>query len=211
MHFFQLSLTNRCLSSLSGIYIPQKCTKYVKIHFCFLQVLGLVGNFLVCFAVWRNPHMRTVTNYFIVNLALADFMVCLICLPPTVIGDVTETWYMGNVMCKIVQYLQVSQYVFFYYTACSHWAFALAFATISVDVCRYLPPQKKKKRNKIKEKKRFGLRPEAKNSYLCCHQRLLKTSFSEYYCTLKNNAHISIIRICQCDLNYILNYTHKIL
>ena len=53
--------------------------------------------------------MRTVTNYFIVNLALADFMVCLICLPPTVIGDVTETWYMGNVMCKIVQYLQVKQ------------------------------------------------------------------------------------------------------
>ena len=42
-----------------------------------------------------------------VNLALADFMVCLICLPPTMLDDVTETWYMGSIMCKIVKYLQV--------------------------------------------------------------------------------------------------------
>ena len=70
-------------------------------------IVGLVGNFLVCLAVWRNHHMRTVTNYFIVNLAIADFLVILICLPPTVLGDVTETWFMGKVMCKIVKYLQV--------------------------------------------------------------------------------------------------------
>ncbi len=72
---------------------------------CF--IVGLAGNFLVCFAVWRNHSMRTVTNYFIVNLALADFLVILICLPPTVLDDVTETWYMGSIMCRIVKYLQV--------------------------------------------------------------------------------------------------------
>ncbi len=27
--------------------------------------VGIVGNFLVCFSVWRNHSMRTVTNYFI--------------------------------------------------------------------------------------------------------------------------------------------------
>jgi hypothetical protein len=72
-------------------------------------IVGLVGNFLVCLAVWRNHHMRTVTNYFIVNLAIADFLVILVCLPPTVLGDVTETWFMGKIMCKIVKYFQVSQ------------------------------------------------------------------------------------------------------
>lgn len=71
-------------------------------------VVGVIGNFLVCFAVWRNQHMHTVTNLFIVNLAVADLMVILICLPPTVLGDVTETWYIGSVMCKIVMYSQVS-------------------------------------------------------------------------------------------------------
>lgn len=52
--------------------------------------------------------MRTVTNIFIVNLAVADFFVILFCLPPTVVWDVTETWFMGNAMCKIVLYFQVS-------------------------------------------------------------------------------------------------------
>lgn len=70
--------------------------------------VGLVGNALVCVAVYSNPSMRTVTNYFIVNLAVADFMVILFCLPPTVIWDVTETWFMGMALCKIVLYFQVS-------------------------------------------------------------------------------------------------------
>lgn len=70
-------------------------------------VVGIVGNSLVCVAVYRNHTMRTVTNYFIVNLALADLLVILICLPPTVLWDVTETWFFGMEMCKIVLYLQV--------------------------------------------------------------------------------------------------------
>ncbi|XP_035709237.1 orexin receptor type 1 isoform X2 [Folsomia candida] len=69
-------------------------------------VVGLVGNALVCVAVFRNTTMRTVTNLFIVNLALADFMVILFCLPPTVAWDVTETWFLGDAMCKVVLYFQ---------------------------------------------------------------------------------------------------------
>lgn len=70
--------------------------------------VGLVGNALVCIAVYKNRSMRNVTNYFIVNLAVADFMVILFCLPPTVVWDVTETWFMGTALCKIVLYFQVS-------------------------------------------------------------------------------------------------------
>lgn len=69
-------------------------------------VVGVLGNFLVCFVVWSDPKMRSVTNLFIVNLSVADFLVLLICLPTTVLGDVTETWYLGSAMCKVVQYLQ---------------------------------------------------------------------------------------------------------
>ncbi|XP_072948111.1 orexin/Hypocretin receptor type 1-like [Epargyreus clarus] len=69
-------------------------------------IIGLVGNTLVCVAVYRNHSMRTVTNYFIVNLAVADFMVILFCLPPTVLWDVTETWFLGPALCKILLYFQ---------------------------------------------------------------------------------------------------------
>lgn len=51
--------------------------------------------------------MRTVTNIFIVNLAVADFFVILLCLPPTVVWDVTETWFLGETLCKVVIYFQV--------------------------------------------------------------------------------------------------------
>lgn len=73
-------------------------------------IVGLIGNALVCLAVYRNHSMRTVTNYFIVNLAVADFMVILFCLPPTLVWDVTSTWFFGNVLCKTVLYFQVSQF-----------------------------------------------------------------------------------------------------
>lgn len=73
-------------------------------------VVGLIGNALVCMAVYRNHSMRTVTNYFIVNLAVADLLVLLICLPPSVLWDVTETWFLGLKLCKAVPYLQVSIY-----------------------------------------------------------------------------------------------------
>lgn len=72
-------------------------------------VVGIVGNTLVCVAVYKNQSMRTVTNYFIVNLAVADFLVILFCLPPSVLWDVTSTWFFGVVMCKVIVYLQVSR------------------------------------------------------------------------------------------------------
>lgn len=71
-------------------------------------VVGLIGNALVVIAVYRNHTMRTVTNYFIANLAVADFMVILFCLPPSVLWDVTETWFLGDALCKVLLYFQVS-------------------------------------------------------------------------------------------------------
>jgi len=68
---------------------------------------GLAGNALVCIVVWRNTPMRTVTNLFIVNLSTADLLVVLVCLPATVVGDITETWFVGRAFCKLIHYLQV--------------------------------------------------------------------------------------------------------
>lgn len=93
-------------------YIYPKTWTWALIFFhCVVFVVGLVGNCLVCVAVYRNRSMRTVTNYFIVNLAVADFLVILFCLPPSVVWDVTSTWWFGTAMCKTVLYLQVRLYI----------------------------------------------------------------------------------------------------
>ena len=52
--------------------------------------------------------MQSVTNIFIVNLAVADMLVMLFCAPPSVIWDVTSTWIFGDLMCRIVIYIQVN-------------------------------------------------------------------------------------------------------
>ncbi|XP_041090099.1 orexin receptor type 1-like [Polyodon spathula] len=76
------------------------------VGYIIVFVVALAGNTLVCLAVWRNHHMRTVTNYFIVNLSLADVLVTAICLPASLLVDITETWFFGQTLCKVIPYLQ---------------------------------------------------------------------------------------------------------
>lgn len=71
-------------------------------------VIGLIGNSLVCFVVHNNRDMRTITNLYIVNLSTADLLVIIACLPATVIGDITETWFLGRIACKIIPFIQVT-------------------------------------------------------------------------------------------------------
>lgn len=97
-----------CEDNLASIYPDHYEWALISAHFVVF-IIGLVGNVLVCVAVWRNTSMRTVTNYFIVNLAVGDFLVILLCLPPTVIWDVTSTWFLGEALCKIVLYFQVKK------------------------------------------------------------------------------------------------------
>lgn len=77
--------------------------------FVVVFLFGVIGNFLVCYVVWKNNHMKSVTNFFLVNLACADFTVNLVCLPPTLIHDIAQTWFLGEYMCKAILYLQVSE------------------------------------------------------------------------------------------------------
>lgn len=90
-------------------YIFPNIYQWIFIALFFLVfVFGLIGNILVFHAVWSNFHLRNATNYFLVNLSIADFLVLLICLPPTVVHDIAQTWFLGQIICKIVTYLQVN-------------------------------------------------------------------------------------------------------
>ncbi|XP_076462097.1 orexin/Hypocretin receptor type 1-like [Babylonia areolata] len=73
--------------------------------FCF--VLGLGGNGLVVWAVVHNSHLRSTTNVLLTNLAVADFLAVLVCMPPNFVQTIWETWFLGEVMCKVVSYYRV--------------------------------------------------------------------------------------------------------
>lgn len=55
--------------------------------YLFIFLLCMVGNGLVCVIVLRNHHMRTVTNLFILNLAISDLLVGIFCIPTTLVDN----------------------------------------------------------------------------------------------------------------------------
>ena len=40
-------------------------------------LVGVVGNIIVLVIVLTQPHMQTTTNIYVVNLSLADILMCL--------------------------------------------------------------------------------------------------------------------------------------
>lgn len=54
--------------------------------------------------------MRTVTNSFVFNLAAADLLLATT-IPPVAYTRVVGNWKMGDAVCKIVPYVQVSRKV----------------------------------------------------------------------------------------------------
>ena len=45
--------------------------------------IGVVGNFVILYAILSKGAMRTARNYFIVILALSDLMLCIMTMPLT--------------------------------------------------------------------------------------------------------------------------------
>ncbi|XP_059511158.1 adenosine A2a receptor a isoform X2 [Stegostoma tigrinum] len=46
-----------------------------------IAVLAVLGNVLVCWAVYLNSNLQNVTNFFVVSLAVADIAVGVLAIP----------------------------------------------------------------------------------------------------------------------------------
>ncbi|OWF40085.1 somatostatin receptor type 2-like [Mizuhopecten yessoensis] len=79
------------ISSMTVILV----TSYSLI--CFI---GLIGNGLVIYVVLRFAKMKTVTNLYILNLAISDAFF-LMSLPFLVTTSILHYWPFGAAMCKI--------------------------------------------------------------------------------------------------------------
>jgi len=99
---------NVSVEFLQTCIVPKPGEWVLIAAYIVIFAVGLLGNIMVCFAVWRNKEMRTVTNIFMVNLSVADLAVIVILLPTALIADVTGTWFFGTVMCRISIALGVS-------------------------------------------------------------------------------------------------------
>ncbi|KAM6972439.1 neuropeptide Y receptor type 2 [Aplochiton taeniatus] len=69
-------------------------------------LFGVTGNSLVIYVVYKFKTLRTVTNFFIVNLAVADLLVNTLCLPYTLIYTLLGEWRFGQILCFMLPYAQ---------------------------------------------------------------------------------------------------------
>lgn len=63
------------------------------------------GNLIVIWLVLAHKRMRTVTNYFIVNLSVADIMVSTLNVIFNFVGMLNGHWPFGTVYCKISNFI----------------------------------------------------------------------------------------------------------
>ncbi|XP_031154669.1 opioid receptor, delta 1b [Sander lucioperca] len=90
--------TNKATARNSTSLIIAVC---ITALYSLICVVGLLGNVLVMYGVVRYTKMKTATNIYIFNLALADALATST-LPFQSAKYLMSTWPFGEVLCKVV-------------------------------------------------------------------------------------------------------------
>lgn len=93
------------------------------ILYVLITLMSLTGNSLVIMTFAFDRHMRSVTNVFILSLAVADIMVTLTCIPINLGTAFAKYWIFGHFGCKLVPFFMT------FSVACS----SLTLCSIALD------------------------------------------------------------------------------
>lgn len=104
--------TSECYAVYIYPYVDYTQNDVVRYAFVIAYVivvcLSLLGNLMVMWTVYANKRMRTVTNYYIVNLAASDFLVAAIVMPLKLVEyTVPCEWslFASDALCSFVYFL----------------------------------------------------------------------------------------------------------
>ncbi|UJR13978.1 hypothetical protein I4U23_000981 [Adineta vaga] len=74
--------------------------------YAVIFLIGLTANIFVIVMIIKRRRMRTLTNRFLLNLAISDLIATLICLPPTAYHYYEKQWIFGEFLCRFVPFMQ---------------------------------------------------------------------------------------------------------
>ena len=69
--------------------------------FVLLNIMAFTGNLLVCIAFYKNPSLRSITNYFVLSLALTDLAMAVFVIPLATASSIANKWVAGDLGCKL--------------------------------------------------------------------------------------------------------------
>lgn len=91
--------------------------------FVLMFIVAAGGNIIVIWIVLAHKRMRTVTNYFLVNLAIADVMVSIFNVLFHFMLNLYQDWFFGLEYCKFA----------FFIAPCTISVSVLTFMAIAID------------------------------------------------------------------------------
>lgn len=92
-YYYENYLGNTSYLEIALLKQPPHLVVIYSLAYGLVFITALLGNVLVLALVIREPSMRNVTNYFIVNLAAADCLVALIIVPMTFLNNIFSGRY----------------------------------------------------------------------------------------------------------------------
>nr|XP_019595793.1 PREDICTED: neuropeptide Y receptor type 6-like [Rhinolophus sinicus] len=86
---------------------PSLALLLLLIAYIVVLIVGLVGNLSLIIIIFKKQReAQNVTNILIANLSFSDILVCVMCIPFTVIYTLMDHWIFGDIMCKLTSYVQ---------------------------------------------------------------------------------------------------------
>lgn len=75
------------------------------------MIFAIFGNLMVIAVVIRHRGMRTRTNMFLVNLAIADFLVGVLLAPFSLTTLIAKRWIFGDILCFINSFCNAAFFI----------------------------------------------------------------------------------------------------
>ncbi len=108
---FDDAINTTTINSISMSSKPYPVTYYFVPFYAILFFIGTFGNGLVFISIVRSSRLRTVTNTYLLNIAIADFLL-LLSIPFLIITIMANGWIFGNILCKMYyNFIHINQYV----------------------------------------------------------------------------------------------------
>jgi allatostatin receptor len=100
---FDIFLNDTFITENTYTPFELKIAILIGITFTITLIVGIIGNSLVLLTILIKKQMRSSTNILILNLAIAELLFILLCVPFTGLNYVLSVWHFGDVICRIVQ------------------------------------------------------------------------------------------------------------
>ena len=127
----------------TGVAFYLKVLASIFYSICIILAVG--GNTLVLLVVIYYQSMRTVTNFFILNLAISDLIFAILCIPTTYItAYLIQYWPFSSFLCVFFNYMQnvsvtLTVYTLILITLDKYWALVMPLKLrMSIKICKNL-------------------------------------------------------------------------